>query len=145
MWNVEQGKYYICLNGRDIYLCGVLDCVVFFLIGYLLINVDDWKCIFIIIKEYGMNYVCFYFWCLLEVVFEVGDEVGMYFQVEFFMWIKDVGKYFYWCDFFEKEMYVIFDVYGNYFFFILMCNGNENEGDFVVLEDLVKKVQKYDN
>lgn len=26
-----------------------------------------------------------------------------------------------------------------------MCNGNENEGDFTVLEDLVKKGQSYDN
>ena len=26
-----------------------------------------------------------------------------------------------------------------------MCNGNENEGNFNVLEDLVKKAQKHDN
>ena len=48
-------------------------------------------------------------------------------------------------DFFEKEMYAILDAYGNHPSFILMCNGNENEGDFAVLEDLVKKAQTYDN
>lgn len=42
-------------------------------------------------------------------------------------------------------MYAILDAYGNHPSFILMCNGNENEGDFAVLEDLVKKAQKYDN
>ncbi len=42
-------------------------------------------------------------------------------------------------------MYAILDAYGNHPSFILMCNGNENEGDFAVLEDLVKKAQTYDN
>ena len=35
--------------------------------------------------------------------------------------------------------------YGNHPSFILMCNGNENEGDFTVLEDLVKKGRQFDN
>lgn len=35
--------------------------------------------------------------------------------------------------------------YGNHPSFILMCNGNENEGDFNVLEDLVKKARNYDD
>ena len=41
-------------------------------------------------------------------------------------------------------MYAILDEYGNHPSFILYCNGNENEGDFAVLEDLVKKGQAYD-
>ena len=48
-------------------------------------------------------------------------------------------------DFFEKRCMLILDAYGKSSFFILMCNGNENEGDFAVLEDLVKKAQTYDN
>lgn len=36
-------------------------------------------------------------------------------------------------------MYAVLDEYGNHPSFLLMCNGNENEGDFTVLEDLVKK------
>lgn len=42
-------------------------------------------------------------------------------------------------------MYAILEEYGNHPSFILMCNGNENEGNFNVLEDLVKKAQKHDN
>ena len=145
MRNVEQGKHHIRLNGRDIHLRGVLDCAVFPLTGYPSTNVDDWKRIFTTIKEYGMNHVRFHSWCPPEAAFEDGDEVGMYLQAELPMWIKDVGKYPYRRDFFEKEMYAILDAYGNHPSFILMCNGNENEGDFAVLEDLVKKAQKYDN
>lgn len=92
-----------------------------------------------------MNHVRFHSWCPPEAAFEAGDEVGMYLQAELPMWIKDVGKYPDRRDFFEKEMYAILDAYGNHPSFILMCNGNENEGDFAVLEDLVKKAQKYDN
>ena len=145
MRNVEQGKHHIRLNGRDIHLRGVLDCAVFPLTGYPSTNVDDWKRIFTTIKEYGMNHVRFHSWCPPEAAFEAGDEVGMYLQAELPMWIKDVGKYPDRRDFFEKEMYAILDAYGNHPSFILMCNGNENEGDFAVLEDLVKKAQKYDN
>lgn len=50
-----------------------------------------------------------------------------------------MGRYPQRRDFFEKEMYAILDEYGNHPSFILYCNGNENEGDFAVLEDLVKK------
>ena len=145
MRNVEQGKHHVRLNGHDIHLRGVLDCAVFPLTGYPSTYVDDWKRIFSTIKEYGMNHVRFHSWCPPEAAFMAGDELGMYLQAELPMWIKDVGKYPARRDFFEKEMYAILDTYGNHPSFILMCNGNENEGDFAVLEDLVKKAQTYDN
>lgn len=145
MRNVEQGKNHIRLNGHDIHLRGVLDCAVFPLTGYPSTCVDDWKRIFSAIKEYGMNHVRFHSWCPPKAAFVAGDELGMYLQAELPMWIKDVGKYPARRDFFEKEMYAILDAYGNHPSFILMCNGNENEGDFSVLEDLVKKAQAYDN
>lgn len=145
MRSVEQGKHHVRLNGHDIHLRGVLDCAVFPLTGYPSTCVDDWKRIFSAIREYGMNHVRFHSWCPPEAAFVAGDELGMYLQAELPMWIKDVGKYPARRDFFEKEMYAILDAYGNHPSFILMCNGNENEGDFAVLEDLVKKAQAYDN
>ena len=145
MRNVEQGKHHVRLNGHDIHLRGVLDCAVFPLTGYPSTCVEDWKRIFSTIKEYGMNHVRFHSWCPPEAAFMAGDELGIYLQAELPMWIKDVGKYPARRDFFEKEMYAILDAYGNHPSFILMCNGNENEGDFAVLEDLVKKAQTYDN
>lgn len=145
MRNVEQGKHHIRLNGRDIHLRGVLDCAVFPLTGYPSTNVDDWKRIFSTIKEYGMNHVRFHSWCPPEAAFIAGDESGVYLQAELPMWIKDVGKYPERREFFEKEMYAILDTYGNHPSFIMFCNGNENEGDFAVLEDLIKKGRTYDD
>lgn len=145
MRSVEQGKHHIRLNGRDIHLRGVLDCAVFPLTGYPSVEVADWKRIFSTVKAYGMNHVRFHSWCPPKAAFTAADELGLYLQAELPMWIKDVGQHPARRDFFEKEMYAILDEYGNHPSFILMCNGNENEGDFAVLEDLVKKAQAYDS
>lgn len=145
MREVEQGKHHIRLNGRDIHLRGALDCAVFPLTGYPSTKIEDWACIFKTVKSYGMNHIRFHSWCPPEAAFTAADKVGIYLQAELPMWIKDVGKYPARRDFFEKEMYAILNEYGNHPSFILMCNGNENEGNFDVLEDLVKKAQQYDN
>lgn len=145
MRKVTQGKHHIQVNGRDVHLRGALDCAVFPLTGYPSTKVEDWKRIFSTVKEYGMNHIRFHSWCPPEAAFIAADELGIYLQAELPMWIKDVGKYPARRDFFEKEMYAILEEYGNHPSFILMCNGNENEGNFDVLEDLVKKAQKHDN
>lgn len=145
MRQVAQGKHHIQLNGRNIHLRGALDCCVFPLTGYPSTDVAEWKRIFLTVKEYGMNHIRFHSWCPPEAAFEAADEVGIYIQAELPMWIKDVGRYPARRLFFEKEMYAILEAYGNHPSFILMCNGNENEGDFAVLEDLVKKARKHDN
>ena len=145
MREVEQGSHHVRINGRNIHLRGVLDCCVFPLTGYPSTCPEDWKRIFRTVKDYGMNHIRFHSWCPPEAAFEAADEIGIYLQAELPMWIKDVGKYPARRDFFEKEMYAILEEYGNHPSFLLMCNGNENEGDFNVLEDLVKKARKHDN
>lgn len=141
---VKQGIHHIRLNGRNIHLRGVLDCAVFPRTGYPATSVEEWMKIFRTVKEYGMNHVRFHSWCPPEAAFDAADQLGLYLQVELPMWIKDAGKYPDRCKFFESEMYSILNEYGNHPSFILMCNGNENEGDFAVLEDLVKKARQYD-
>lgn len=145
MRQVTQSKHHIQVNGRNVHLRGALDCCVFPLTGYPSTDAADWKRIFLTVKDYGMNHIRFHSWCPPEAAFEAADEVGIYLQAELPMWIKDVGQYPARRNFFEKEMYAILETYGNHPSFILMCNGNENEGDFTVLEDLVKKAQQHDN
>lgn len=145
MRQVEQGKHHLRLNGRNIHLRGALDCCVFPLTGYPPTGVEEWKQVFNTVKEYGMNHIRFHSWCPPQAAFCAADEVGVYLQAELPMWIKDVGQHPARRDFFEKEMYAILEEYGNHPSFILMCNGNENEGNFDVLEDLVKKAQKHDS
>lgn len=145
MRKVEQGKHHIRVNNRNVHLRGTLDCCVFPLTGYPATTVDEWKRIFATVKEYGMNHVRFHSWCPPQAAFCAADELGIYLQAELPMWIKDVGKYPARRDFFEKELVAMLAEYGNHPSFILMCNGNENEGDFSVLEALIKKGQQLDN
>ena len=145
MRQVEQGKHHIRLNGRDIHLRGVLDCAVFPLTGYPSTSAGDWRRIFHTVRSYGMNHVRFHSWCPPEAAFAAADELGLYLQVELPMWIKDAGRHPARRDFFEREMYAVLDAYGHHPSFILMCNGNENEGDFGVLEDLVRKGRAHDD
>lgn len=142
---VEQGDHHIRLNDRDIHLRGVLDCAVFPLTGYPATDTSEWERIMRTIKNYGMNHIRFHSWCPPEAAFDAADHIGLYLQVELPMWIKDVGSSAPRRDFFENEMYAILNEYGNHPSFILFCNGNENEGDFSVLEDLIKKAQSYDD
>lgn len=141
---VEQGKHHIRLNNHDIHLRGVLDCAVFPLTGYPATDTKSWEKVFRTVKDYGMNHVRFHSWCPPKAAFHAADKLGLYLQVELPMWIKDVGQYPTRRQFFEEEMYAILNEYGNHPSFILMCNGNENEGNFDVLEDLVIKGQKHD-
>lgn len=144
MRKVEKGRHHIRINGRDVHLRGVLECAVFPLTGYPSTDPEVWMGIMNTVKEYGMNHVRFHSWCPPEAAFDAADSVGIYLQVELPMWIKDVGRYPSRRDFFEKEMYAILDEYGNHPSFVLYCNGNENEGDFSVLEDLIEKGKRHD-
>lgn len=145
MRKVEQGIHHVRVNGIDRHLRGVLDCCVFPLTGYPSTDPTDWKRIFSTIRDYGFNHVRFHSWCPPEAAFVAADELGLYLQVELPMWIKDVGQHPSRRDFFEKEMYAILDEYGNHPSFVLYCNGNENEGDFAVLEDLIVKGKAHDS
>ncbi len=144
MRKVEQGKHHLSINGVDRHLRGVLDCCVFPLTGYPPTEPEEWEKVMSTIKEYGFNHIRFHSWCPPEAAFEVADKLGLYLQVELPMWIKDVGQYPARRQFFEDEMYAILDEYGNHPSFVLYCNGNENEGDFSVLEDLIIKGRKHD-
>ena len=145
MRKVEQGRHHVRLNGRDIHLRGVLDCAVFPLTGYPATDTATWARIFRAVKDYGFNHVRFHSWCPPEAAFAAADAAGLYLQVELPMWIKDVGKHPARRDFFEKEMFSLLDAYGHHPSFLLYCNGNENEGDFAVLEDQIRKGRAYDN
>ncbi len=142
--SVEQGSHHIRINGIDRHLRGTLDCAVWPLTGYPSTYKSDWLRIMRTIRDYGMNHVRFHSWCPPEAAFDAADELGLYLQVELPMWIKDVGRHPDRRDWFEREMYAILDEYGNHPSFVLYCNGNENEGDFSVLEDLIVKGKAHD-
>ena len=92
-----------------------------------------------------MNHVRFHSRCPPEAAFIAGDELGVYLQAELPMWIKDVGKYPERRDFLRKRCMRFWMRMEIILLLLCFVNGNENEGNFAVLEDLVKKGRTYDN
>ncbi len=143
---LERSARQITLNGRKLFLRGNLDCVHFPLTGYPPADVESWRRILRIYKEYGLNHVRFHSWCPPEAAFQAADELGIYIQAEV-LWIDawmagmhralgptagsplGVGKQDRSIDTFVRaEMRRILDVYGNHPSFLLFCIGNELGG-----------------
>ncbi|MDO5516664.1 MAG: glycoside hydrolase family 2 TIM barrel-domain containing protein [Clostridium sp.] len=141
----RQGKY-IYLNGERIFLRGTLDCCIYPMTGYPPTEVETWEKIFNTIKEYGLNHIRFHSWCPPESAFTAADKCGIYVQAEGPIWLDDyfceIGSCVEHYDFFPKEAGRIIDEYSNHPSFIIFSNGNEIRGDFSLLNNIIKNVNK---
>lgn len=150
MREVRTEKKQILLNGKPIALRGTVDCAIYPLTGYPPMDIETWKRNFKIVKSYGLNHVRFHAWCPPKSAFLAADELGVYVSVEMPMWLnRDVGKLELGEDgahraFFTQEALRISKAYGNHPCFLMFSNGNENMGDFELLEDIILQMKAYD-
>jgi hypothetical protein len=137
------------INGRKTFLRGTLDCCIYPLTGYPPTRTSEWKKIFAIVKNYGLNHVRFHSWCPPEAAFIAADYLGIYLQIEGPVWMDNwnlpVGKYPEHYDYLPKEAEKIIDTYGNHPSFVMFSNGNELNGDFDLLHDIIAKLKNKDN
>ena len=136
------------LNDRKIFLRGKLDCAIFPLTGYPPMNVEEWKKMFNIYKDYGLNHVRFHSWCPPEAAFVAADELGIILQPENPLWDGHglVGSNHERATFILAEANQIVDTYGNHPSFCLMSMGNElGDGTDPYLEYLVDYLKKKDS
>ena len=115
------------INGRKIFLRGTLECCIFPLHGYPPTDVDEWKRIIRIAKDYGLNHFRFHSWCPPEAAFAAADELGFYIQAEASCWATfgdgtAVDEWIY------EECARMLKAYGNHPSFILMSPSNEPHG-----------------
>ena len=145
----KEGKR-ILLNDRPISLRGTTDCALFPDTGYPSMEIEVWRKRFEIIKEYGLNHVRFHAWCPPECAFRVADEMGLYLSVEMPLWLNydvcplEVGDDSIHRQYFMQEALAISKNYGNHPSFLMFSNGNENLGDFELLNDITTCVKAYD-
>ena len=147
---LERHGRQILLNGRQISLRGTIDCAQFPLTGYPPMDKVTWKKRMEIIKSYGFNHVRFHAWCPPEAAFEAADEVGMYLGIEMPMWLNydiskvELGSDPAHADYYRRELFTLLDEYGNHPSMLLFSNGNENMGDFTLMEQLTVAGKAYD-
>lgn len=150
MRTVKTENKRILLNNRQISLRGTIDCAIYPITGYPPTDLETWVKNFRTIKNYGLNHVRFHAWCPPENAFAAADMLGIYVSVEMPLWLnKDVcaletGDDMIHRQYFDREALEISKAYGNHPSFIMFSNGNENMGDFELLEDITIRIKAYD-
>lgn len=142
-FTTRAGDLY--LNNNKIFIRGNLECIIFPLKGYPPMQASEWKALFTTAKAYGLNSFRFHSWCPPATAFKAADELGFYLQVELPHWNLKVGSDTASFHFLEREAHRILDTYGNHPSFLFFSMGNELEGDFGKLNNLVSELKKKDN
>jgi len=135
----------LLINGNPLFLRGTLECCIFPLTGHPPLEVNEWITVFKKAKAYGLNHLRFHSWCPPEAAFKAADRMGFYVQVELPNWNTAFGKDAPSADFIESEALRIISAYGHHPSFCFFSMGNELQGDFNRLTELVKKLKQMDN
>jgi hypothetical protein len=120
----------LLINGRIVNLRTTHFGGDFPLTGYPATDVDSWKKIIRVCKEYGLNGIRFHSWCPPDAAFVAADELGFYLQPECGLWTPfSAGSAF--TQLLELETARLLKAFGNHPSFILLSPANEPGGDYV--------------
>lgn len=134
----------LTINGEPLFLRGTLECAIFPLTGHPPVTVPEWTKQLKSAKAYGLNHIRFHSWCPPEAAFEAADKLGMYLQVEPPNWNTTFGSDAASAEFIEAEAERIINTYGNHPSFCFMSMGNELQGDFQRMNNLLQKLKNQD-
>lgn len=132
------------INGRPLFLRGTLECNIFPVEGHPPMEEAGWLKVFNAAKAYGLNHLRFHSWCPPEAAFRVADSLGFYLHVELPLWSLTVGKDKETLNYLNEEAELMIKYYGNHPSFCFWSMGNELEGDFAWLQNLVTKLKGSD-
>lgn len=136
----------LLLDGQRIFLRGTHEGVTFPLTGYAPMDVEGWRRLFKVLKEWGLNHLRFHSYCPPEACFTAADEEGIYLQAELPLWTGDLGKpgdadRVAWI---RDEAKRIFEAYGNHPSLVLFSLGNELHGKYEFMKTLLAELQQAD-
>lgn len=134
------------INGVQRFLRGNIDCCIYPLTGYPPTTEAAWSAVFRQLKAYGLNHVRFHSWCPPEAAFVCADREGLYLQIEGPVWMDDwmdlpVGKYPEHYRWLPEEAERIIRTWSIHPSFCIFSNGNELNGDFDLLRDIIRRLK----
>ncbi len=141
-WSNKNALLY--LNDHRVFMRGTLECNIFPLTGHPPMERSGWLKVFTTAREYGLNHLRFHSWCPPKAAFEVADSLGFYLQIELPLWALKVGEDKPTLDFLKSEAQRIIEEYGNHPSFCFWSMGNELEGDYNWLTEMVNTLKKQD-
>ena len=136
-------KLYV--NGREAFLRGKHDGMLFPLTGYSPTDVDSWLKVMKTAKDFGINHYRFHTCCPPDAAFTAADILGIYMQPELPFWgtiednMNDEQKYL------VEEGSRILREFGNHPSFVMMSLGNELWGSKDVLNDILARYKAEDD
>lgn len=134
---IETRENGFFINGHPVYLRGTHFGGDFPLTGYPATKVEEWKRIFQICKNWGINFMRFHSYCPPKAAFLAADEIGFYLQVECGMWnyfseqerIESDRKITMREVLYQETERILF-AFGNHPSFVLFSPSNEPAGDW---------------
>ncbi len=135
----------LLINGRETFLRGKHDGMIFPLTGYAPTDVESWLKVMGTAKEFGINHYRFHTCCPPDAAFTAADILGIYMQPELPFWgtiedeINDEQRYL------IEEGSRILKEFGNHPSFVMMSLGNELWGSKEVLNGILARYKSEDD
>ena len=143
---IARSGMSITLNDLPVFFRGTHEGCSFPLTGYPPMDVEGWRHIFKILKQWGLNHMRFHSYCPPEACFIAADEEGVYLQPELPLWTGKLDaagdeKRVTWV---REEARRVIEAYRNHPSMVLFCLGNELQGQFKFLQNLLGDLKKTD-
>ncbi len=127
----------LLVNGREIFLRGKHDGLVFPQTGFMPTDKESWLKFFGTLAEYGINHVRYHTCCPPEAAFEAADELGLYLQPELPFWGTIPDEFGAEHEFLREEGRRMLREFGSHPSFVMMSMGNELWGSKERLNELI--------
>ncbi|MBQ2953797.1 MAG: hypothetical protein IJE07_09625 [Clostridia bacterium] len=143
-----KGRSLLC-NGREVFLRGKHDGLIFPLTGYAPTDVESWRRVLQTAKDYGVNHYRFHTCCPPEAAFIAADELGVVMSPELPFWgtIREPGEEGYdeaESTFLFGEGLRMLGEFGHHPSFVFMSLGNELWGSKKELNRMLAAYRAFD-
>lgn len=148
--NVRTVGRRLLINGRETFLRGKVDNLLYPKTGYTPTDVASWMTILGIAKEYGINHYRYHTACPPDAAFTAADLLGVYMAPELPFWgtVAEEGEEGYderERDFLFQEGFRILREYGHHPSFLWLSLGNELWGSKDVLNRMIRAYREADD
>jgi len=133
------------INGRKTFLRGKHDALVWPVLGYPSMDVNEWVRVLNIAKSYGINHYRFHSCTPPEAAFDAADRVGIYLQPELYHFGTNLSKKPDAISYNIEEGLRILQTYGNHPSFVMFTLGNEMHGGRDVRAGILRKFRAFDS
>lgn len=140
----------LLINGRETFLRGKVDNLLYPKTGYAPTDVASWMTILGIAKEYGINHYRYHTACPPDAAFTAADLLGVYMSPELPFWgtVAEEGEEGYderERDFLFQEGFRLLREYGHHPSFLWLSLGNELWGSKDVLNRMMRAYREADD